>query len=64
MHVKQDKSFLGLEINPNIGYGTMEINESKIISSSSEIYWIFGLVDHITKEARIFTVLNNRPIIS
>ena len=36
----------------------MEINESKIISSSSEIYWIFGLVDHITKEARIFTVLN------
>ena len=59
MHAKWDKSFLGLEINPNIGYEAVEINENKIISYSSETYWMFGFVDHITKEARIFTVLNN-----
>ena len=29
MHAKWDKSFLGLEINLNIGYEAVEINEKK-----------------------------------
>ena len=55
-----NKSLLGLEINTSLGYSSVEIDESKIISSNNEIYWMFGLVDRQTKEARIRCVLNNR----
>ena len=59
MHAKWRKSFLEVEINPEFGYRAVEIDESKIISSGIDIYWMFFLVDRNNKEVRIFTVLNN-----
>ena len=35
-------------------------DESKIISSNNLIYWMFGVIDRNTKEARVRCVLNNR----
>ena len=60
IHKIWNKSFLGVEINTSLCYSSVEIDESKIISSDDEIYWIFGLVDRQTKEARIRCILNNR----
>ena len=36
-----------------------EIEESKILSSSNLIYWMLGIVDRNTKEARVRYVLND-----
>ena len=55
-----DKNLLGITINGNLGYSSVEIDESKVISSSNEIWWMFGIIDRQTKEARIRCVLNNR----
>ena len=55
-----NKSCFGVEINISLGYASVEIDKSKIISSKKEFYWMFGLVDPQTKEARIRFVLNNR----
>ena len=60
MHKIWNKSLLGIEINTSLSYSSVEIDESKIISSNNEIYWMFGIVDRQTKEARIRCVLNNR----
>ena len=59
MHNNWKKNFLRIEINTKLGYGSVEIEESKTISSSNEIYWMYGIVDHNTKEARVFCVLKN-----
>ena len=48
-----------LEINPELGYPSVEIDECKIISSGNEIFWMFGLIDRQTKDARIRRILNN-----
>ena len=42
------------------GYPVFEIEESEIIGNSEVIYWMFGIIDRITKESREFCVLNNR----
>ena len=60
MHKVWDKNLLGVIINPELGYGSVEIDESKIISSNNLIYWMFGVIDRNTKEARVRCVLNNR----
>ena len=60
MHIKWKKDLLAIEINPELGYPSIEIDESKIISSGNEIFWMFGLIDRQTKDARIRCVLNNR----
>lgn len=31
-----------------------------MIHNANNIHWIFHLIDHITKEARVFSVLNDR----
>ena len=36
------------------------IDERKIIENSEVIYWMFGIIDRISKESRVFYVLNNR----
>ena len=59
MHNNWKKNFLRIEINTKLGYCSVEIEESKTISSSNEIYWMYGIVDHNTKEARVFCVLKN-----
>ena len=55
-----DNNLLGIKINGDLGYSSVEIDESKVISSSNEIWWMFGFIDRQTKEARIRCVLNNR----
>ena len=42
------------------GVTKCEIDESKIIGNYNNVYWMFGIVDRSSKEARAFTVLNNR----
>ena len=61
MHYNWSKSLLGEEgeLDKN-GYISCEIDESEIIGNSNVIYWMFGIVERSTKEARIFCVLNNR----
>ena len=54
------KNLLGIKINPDLGYSSVEIDESKIISSGNLIFWMFGIIDKNTKEARVRCVLNNR----
>ena len=51
---------LAVRINKDLGYANVEIDESKIISSGNEIYWMFGLIDRNTKEERIQCVLKDR----
>ena len=42
------------------GYSVFEIDESEIIGNNQVIYWMFGMIDRITKESRVFCVLNDR----
>lgn len=42
------------------GYPIFEIDENEIIGNSEVIYWMFGIIDRITKERRVFCALNNR----
>ena len=60
MHIKWKKDLHAIEINPELGYPFVEIGESIIISSGNEIFWMFGLIDRHTKDARIRCILNNR----
>ena len=60
MYTEWEKNLLGIEINPKLGYSSVEIDENKIISSGNLIYWMFGVIDRNTKEARARCVLNNR----
>jgi len=50
--------FLGAEIG-NLGYGCVEIDESAMIGNSYAILWMFGIIDRMTKDARVFSVLND-----
>ena len=54
MHAIWEINLLRIEINPELVYPTVEIDESKIISSGNEIYWIFGIIDCNTKEAKVW----------
>jgi hypothetical protein len=60
MHRQWEKDLIGIKINDNLGYSSIEIDESKIISSGQEIYWMFDLIDMNTKEASIRCVLTDR----
>ena len=42
------------------GFSVFEIDERKIIGNNDIMYWMLGIIDRISKEARIFCVLNNR----
>ena len=42
------------------GFPVFEIDDSEIIGNSEVIYWMFGIIDRISKESRVFCVLNNR----
>ena len=59
MHKEWKENKLAQE--PSVGgVPRCEINESKIIGNSNSVYWMFGIVDRNSKDARVFTVLNNR----
>ena len=61
MHSKWSHSMIG-EYNDidETGYISVEIDESEIIGNQNIIYWMFGMIERKSKEARIFCVLNNR----
>ena len=59
MHKNWKDNILGLSIG-DPGYSSIEIDESEIVGNQNVIYWIFGLIERSTKEARIYCVLNNR----
>ena len=42
------------------GYPILEVDESEIIGNNEVIYWMFGIIDRITKESRIFCILNEK----
>ena len=42
------------------GYPVFEIDESEIIGNNEIIYWMFGIIDRISKDSRVFCVLNDR----
>jgi hypothetical protein len=42
------------------GYPVFEIDESEIIGNNEGIYWMFGIIDRISKESRVFCILNDR----
>ena len=54
------KKLLGIQINTNLGFPSVELDEIKIISNREEIYWMFWIIDRNIKEARVRCVLNNR----
>ena len=60
MHAIWEINLLRIEINPELVYPTVEIDESKIISSGNEINWMFGIIDHNTKEAKLWCVLSDK----
>ena len=59
LHRKWENDPLGVVIGPR-GYACVEIDESEMIGNNQKIFWIFGIIDRLTKEARLFSVLNNR----
>ena len=60
MHHKWNSELLGIAINSDLGYASVEIDESKIISSGKLIFQMFDLIGRNTKDARIRCILSNR----
>jgi len=61
MHHNWSKKLLGEDcILDENGYISCEIDESEIIGNQNVIYWMFGIIERSTKEARVFCVMNNR----
>ena len=55
MHYNWSKKLLGEDgILDDNGYISCEIDESEIIGNQNVIYWMFGIIDRGTKEARVF----------
>ena len=59
MHKIWKNNMMGDNITEK-GYPVFEIDESEIIGNNEVIYWMFGIIDRISKESRVFCVLNNR----
>ena len=59
MHTIWNKDLMGNNLSEN-GYAVFEIDESKIIGNNEIIYWMFGIIDRVTKESRVYCILNDR----
>ena len=59
MHNIWRSDLLGIEIGEE-GYPSKEIDESIMISNGNIQYWMFGLIDRQTKNARVYCVLSDR----
>ena len=49
---------MGENITEN-GFPSFEIDESEIIGNNEVIYWMFGLIDRVSRESIVFCVLND-----
>ncbi len=59
MHKIWNKDLMGNNLSEK-GYPVFEIGEIEIIGNSEIIYWIFGIIDRLTKESRVYCILNDR----
>ena len=59
MHKIWNNDLMGNNLSEN-GYPVFEIDESEIIGNSEIIYWMFGIIDRLTKESRVYCILNDR----
>ena len=59
MHKNWNKDLMGNNLSEH-GYPVFEIDENEIIGNSEIIYWMFGIIDSITKESRVYCILNDR----
>ena len=57
MHKVWSNNPLGSEPAEN-GVPRIEIDESEIIGNQNNKIWMFGLIDRVDKEARVFCVMN------
>ena len=62
MYLIWEKCLFDLEINIDLGHSSVEIDESKAISSGHEIYWKFHIFGLNTKKARVDCVLTDLTI--
>ena len=42
------------------GKSRIEIDENKIIGNANTVIWMFGLIDRVDKQARVYCVMNDR----
>ena len=59
MHTIWNKDLMGNNLSEN-GYAVFEINESEIIGNNEIIYWMFGIIERVIKESRVYCILNDR----
>ena len=50
---------MGINLS-DYGQSVFEIDESEIIGNNEIIYWMFGMIVRITKDCRVYCVLNDR----
>ena len=55
MHKNWKNSLMGNNIS-EYGYPVFEIDESEIIGNNENIYWMFGIIDRITKDCRVYYI--------
>ena len=58
-HGTWSNSMLGCEPDDS-GKSRIEIDESKIIGNANTVIWMFGLIDRVDKEARVYCVMDDR----
>ena len=59
MNNEWNENKLGLKI-PAWEVPRVKIDESKIIGNAKKIFWMLDIINRLTKECRVFTVLDNR----
>ena len=61
MHKIWNKDLIGNNLSEN-GYPIFEIDESEIIGNREIFYWMFRIIDRLTKESRVYCILNDRTL--
>ena len=59
MHKNWKNDLMGINLS-EYGYPVFEIDESEIIGNNEIIYWMFVMIDRISKDCRVYCVLNDR----
>ena len=59
MHKFWNKGLMGNNLSEK-GYPVFDIGEIEIIGNSEIIHLLFGILDRLTKESRVYYILNDR----